>query len=275
MLSPNSLAIAPVSTSASASVSQPLSRPLAPSIAAPGLGLLRRSAGAIAATLATTAAAVTLAAIAALPAQAQEVLRTISVSGEGRIAIDATEAQVQLGVETRGASADAAQAAVARQADSLVTYLRGQSVQRLQTSSISLQPIFDQNGQEITGYIARNSVSFQVPVARAGAIIDNAVRAGATRIDSLQTLASESAVESARSRALAAAAQDARNQANVVLESLGLTPREIIQINVAGAALPPPVFAENVRAMADSKVSSPVEGGEQIVQANVTLQIRY
>lgn len=244
----------------------------------PFLGL-RRSAGAIAATvatgLATTAAAVTLAAIAALPAQAQEVLRTISVSGEGRIAIEATEAQVQLGVETRGASADAAQAAAARQADSLVTYLRGQSVQRLQTSSISLQPMYDQNGREITGYIARNTVSFQVPVNRAGTIIDNAVRAGATRIDSLQTLASESAVESARSRALAAAAQDARNQANVVLEALGLAPREIIQINVAGAALPPPVFVENVRAMADARPTSPVEGGEQIVQANVTLQIRY
>ena len=210
-----------------------------------------------------------------LPARAQELLRTISVSGEGSVAIAATEARVQLGVEVRGKSADAVQAAVAEKANAVVAYLKGQSVEQLQTSSLALNPIYSNDGREVTGYVGSNIVSFQVPVNRAGIIVDNAVRAGATRIDSLQTLASDSAIESARSQALAAAAIDAREQADVVLSALGLSAREVVQINVAGAALPRPIFAENVRALADRSAPSPVEGGEQVVQANVTLQIRY
>lgn len=213
------------------------------------------------------------------PAMAQEkLLRTLTVSGRGVEMISTTSAQVQLGVEVQGESATNVQQEVARRSTAVVELLRSRNVEKLQTTGIRLNPVYsyENNVQRLTGYSASNTVSFRVPNEQAGVLLDDAVRAGATRIDSVSFTASDEAIKQAQQQALRQATQDAQQQADTVLSSLNLTRKDIVNIQIEGATPPPPMpvpFESRSSAAADAK--TPVVGGEQEVQASVTLQISY
>lgn len=205
--------------------------------------------------------------------------RVLSVNGKGKTEIPATIAQVQLGVEVQAKTAKAAQQEAAKKSDSVVSFLKSRQVQKLQTTGISLNPIYNyqNNTQRITGYSATNTVRFRVGTEQAGVLLDDAVNAGATRIDSISFTASESAIAAAQKEALKEATQDAQAQADAVLSVLNLTRKDIvgIQINNASAPVPPPIAFE-ARANSDlAQKTTAVVAGEQEVEASVTLQIRY
>jgi hypothetical protein len=208
--------------------------------------------------------------------------RTLSVSGKGKEEIPATIAQVQLGVEVQGKTAKAAQEEAAKRSNAVVALLRSRKVEKLQTTGISLNPIYNyqNNTQRITGYSATNTVSFQVSTEQAGELLDDTVQAGATRIDRISFTASDSAIAAAQKQALQEATQDAQEQADAVLSVLNLTRKDVIgiQINGASAPVPPPVALEanfSGRDALKNKLSTAVVAGEQEVEASVTLQIRY
>lgn len=212
-------------------------------------------------------------------AQQEQLMRTLTVRGAGKANVATTLTQVQLGVEVQGKKASEVQQQAAQRSAAVVEFLRARSVDRLQTTGISLSPQYDysNNQQRIIGYVASNSVSFRVPTERAGDLLDQAVQAGATRIDGVSFMAEDAAIEAARQQAIQQAVRNAQAQAESVLSSLNLKQQEIIGIQVDGATPPPPIFAQ--RAMMDMAASpapsTPVVGGEQEVQAAVTLQIRY
>lgn len=208
----------------------------------------------------------------------EEMTRTITVSGRGSERIPTSLTQVQLGVEAQGETAVEVQEEVAERSAAVVDLLRSRRVSRLQTSGISLSPMYDysQNRQRLVGYTATNSVTFQIPTEDAGTLLDDAVRAGASRIDSVSFVATDEAIAQARNVALQEAAKDAREQADVILSSLGLTADEIVSIQVSGAPTPPIPVLYRAQAMdAAAAAPSPVIGGEQEVEASVTLQISY
>lgn len=211
-------------------------------------------------------------------AQQEQMARTLTVTGQGKAFVATTLTQVQLGVEVQAKTAEAAQQEVAQRAASVVEFLRSRNVEKLQTTGINLNPQYDysNNQQRIIGYIASNNVSFQVPTEQAGDILDQAVQSGASRIDNVSFVADDSAIESARQQAIGAAVKSAQSQASAVLSSLGLTQQEIVSIQVNEAAPPPPIFYRR-EAVQDAAAAapSPVIGGEQEVEASVTLQIRY
>jgi uncharacterized protein len=187
---------------------------------------------------------------------------------------------VQLGVEAQGKTAQAVQQEVARRSSAVVSLLKSRSVQKLQTTGINLSPQYnyDNGKQTLTGYQATNTVSFRVSTGQAGIIMDDAVKAGASRIDNISFTASEQAISEAQKLALQKAAKDGQEQAASVLSALGLSPKEIvsIQLNGANAPVPMPYPAAKMslrQTAADS--TTPVEAGEQSVQASVTLQISY
>jgi uncharacterized protein len=213
------------------------------------------------------------------PAIAQErLLRTLTVTGRGMEAIATTLAQVQLGVEVQGKSADEVQQEIARRSTAVVTLLKARNVEKLETTGVRLNPVYSytNNVQRLVGYQGTNTVSFRVDTQRAGVIVDDAVKAGASRIDGISFVATESAIAAAQKQALREATEEAQQQANAVLSSLNLTPKEIvnIQVNGANAPTPPPMFAASEVANL-RKASTPIMGGEQQVEANVTLQISY
>ncbi|KJH72963.1 membrane protein [Aliterella atlantica CENA595] len=209
-------------------------------------------------------------------------VRTLTVSGRGVESIPTTLTEVRLGVEVQRKTITEAQQEAARRSDAVVSLLKARpQVEKLQTTGITLNPVYSYNNntQKLTGYIATNTVSFRVPTEKIGMLLDETVKVGATRIDGINFVATDSAVSAAQQLALRKATQDAQQQANSVLSSLNLTPKEIVSIQVNDANVPPPqpLFqAERATSLAaDAKVATPVVGGEQKVEASVTLQISY
>jgi uncharacterized protein len=206
--------------------------------------------------------------------------RTITVTGQCTEKIPTTLADVQLGVEAQGKTAQDVQQEVARRSSAVVALLKTRSVQRLQTTGINLSPQYkyDNGKQTLTGYQASNIVSFRVPTAQSGVIMDDAVKAGASRIDSISFSASEQAISDAQKIALRKAAKDGQDQAASVLSALGLSPKEIVSIQLNNANAPIPIPYPVAKMSLEARTAdqtTPVEGGDQSVQASVTLQIGY
>ncbi len=207
-------------------------------------------------------------------------VRTLTVTGRGVKSIPTTITQVRLGVEVQAKTAQEAQQEAAKRSTAVITLLKSRNVEKLETTGINLNPIYsyENNTQKLTGYSATNTVSFRIPTGNAGNLLDEAVKAGATRIDGVSFIASDSAISTAQQQALKEATQDAQKQADAVLSALNLRAGEVIGIQINGAYAPPPVpvpmpkFAD---ARAEMTASTPIEGGEQQVEASVTLQIRY
>jgi len=167
---------------------------------------------------------------------------------------------------------------VARQSAAVVELLRSRNVQQLQTTSIQLNPVYsyEDNQRRLIGYSASNTVSFRLPTEQAGRLLDDAVAAGATRINSISFTAPESAIATAQKQALREATQDAQQQADAVLNALNLTRQDIVTIQINGATPPSPPMPLMSRAESFApNAPTPVIGGEQEVQASVTLQISY
>jgi uncharacterized protein len=148
------------------------------------------------------ACAILLAAVSPGIAQERKPARTLTASGRGIVTIPTTLSQVRLAIEVQAKTSIGAQQEAARRSTRVVTYLKTQRVDKLQTTGINLNPnyIYANNGgsPKISGYTATNSVSFQVPTERAGAILDAAVSNGATRIDGVNFVAGDRAIAAAQ-----------------------------------------------------------------------------
>lgn len=214
-------------------------------------------------------------------AQERKPLRTLTASGRGIVTIPTTISQIRLAIEVQAKTSTTAQQEAAKRSNRVVAYLKTQKVDKLQTTGINLNPIYIYpNGgtPKISGYTATNSISFQVTTDRAGTILDAAVSNGATRIDGVNFVAGAKAINAAQLQALKQATQDAERQADAVLTTLNLKRREIIGIQINSTSSPNPVPMPMVRAekLADSSAApTPVIGGEQQVEAAVTLDIGY
>ena len=213
----------------------------------------------------------------AAAAQEQRI-RTLSVTGRGVEAIPTTQTQVALGVEVQGKTAAEVQQEAARRSSAVVALLRSRQVQKLETTGITLSPnyTYENNQQRLIGYIATNTVSFRLNTQSAGTLLDDAVQAGATRIQGVSFVAAESAIEQAQKQALKKATQDAQAQADAVFSALNLKRGEILNIQVNGASAPPPMYRQFAadRAAA-ANATTPVVGGEQQIEASVTLHFGY
>jgi uncharacterized protein len=220
-----------------------------------------------------------------VPVSAQEKLekafKTLTVSGRGVESIPTTLSRVNLGVEVQGKVAQDVQQEAARRSSAVVALLKNRGVEKLQTTGINLNPVYSYNNnvQKITGYSASNTVSFRISTEKAGILLDEAVKAGASRIDGISFIASDEAIAQAQKQALRKATQEAQQQADAVFGALGFKPKEIVSIQVNSASPPPPImvqqgsYSRNAKLSADA--STPVAGGEQEVEASVTLQISY
>ena len=211
------------------------------------------------------------------PAMAQEqVLRTLTVTGQGVERIPTTLTQVQLGVEIQGKTAAEVQQEVAKRTSAVVDFLRSRKVEQLQTAGIRLQPNYQYNNNErrLVGYIGTNTVNFRLQTEQVGALLDEAVKAGATRIDGVSFTATEEAISAAQKEALRQATKDAQQQGDAVLGALIFTAKEVVSIQVNGASVPSPQQVAG-GGSGGAGVSTPVVGGEQAVRASVTLQISY
>jgi uncharacterized protein len=209
-----------------------------------------------------------------------EPARTLTVTGNGMESIATTIAEVGLGVEVRGKNAAEVQQEIAKRTSAVVNVLRSKDVEHLQTTGVRLYPNYEQveqnSGQMIlTGYTGSNTVSFRVSIEQVGVLLDETVEAGASRVDGVNFTATPEAIFNAKKEALRKATINAQDRADVVLDTLNLTSKEIIKIEMNDARVEQPQLARDAMYASEAKVNTPVIAGEQTVEASVTMQIAY
>jgi hypothetical protein len=198
----------------------------------------------------------------------------VAVVGEGRVEGTPDVMTIQLGVETRGATAHAAMQDNATRANNLVTVLGDSGVAKadIQTSNLSVYPNFDDKGREIVGYTVNNTVTAKLrDLGEAGRVIDAAAFAtgDAIRLHGVSFSIDDTSDLIARARA--DAVERAREQAAQLAEAAGVELGALRSIDETGTRLPPPVYTEMYRASADAVASLSIEPGSQELTVQVTL----
>lgn len=197
------------------------------------------------------------------PASAGEPGNGITVQGSGTVSAVPDRAQLSFGVETRAATARAALAGNATEMRKVIAAVKATGATDVQTQSVSLQPQYSEAGA-VQGYLAQNSVSATIrDLARAGAVIDAAVAAGANQVSG-PSLSRGDQTELYR-QALRAAIADARTRAQALATAANLSLGRVTQI-VEGGSGPTPVF---LGAKAEDAASTPIEAGTQQIVASV------
>ncbi len=202
----------------------------------------------------------------------------LTVVGQGKAKIMAATADVQLGLEVQGKTAQEVQQALARQIDPVIEFLKREKVDRLQTGTINISPQYSRDTPSyVVGYTGFNTIGFSASLEQAGQLIDGAIKAGANRLQSLNQRPDDAALSQAQQAAIRAAVNDAKTQAKTVLESLELKERQIIKVTVSQLGGNMPVFSYAYRSTSIEAAPKATQllPQEQEIQASVTVEVSF
>lgn len=190
--------------------------------------------------------------------------RTITVSGHGAETTVPDRASFSFTVESR---AQTATGAVARTSDVVAAVVKavedaGVASADVRTSELSLAPQTTQDGTSIVGYIASSTISVDTSIARAGPVVDAAVRAGADGVSGPGLSRSDD--DALYRDALRRAVADANDNASAIAAAAGLTLGPVQSIVEGGSQLPVPLAAK-------ADFGTAIEPGTQTVEATVTV----
>ncbi|MHA1527761.1 MAG: SIMPL domain-containing protein [Alphaproteobacteria bacterium] len=215
--------------------------------------------------------------IAATTARADEVPRTISVTGLGEVAATPDIAHATVGVRTVAETARAAlsgnSATMAAVLDALRS--RGIAERDMRTTNVSLHPrwgteVMD-NGtraQVLTGYEAANLLRVTCrDLSKLGELLDALAGAGANDMRGIRFDVDDKGKLMDEARAIAV--RSARAKAQLYAREAGVSLGAVLSISEAG--VPTPVHRN--RAMAEMAVAAPVPiaAGEQTISASVSM----
>lgn len=210
----------------------------------------------------------------------------LTISGKGEVSIPSTHVRLDLAVEHRAPTSAEAQAEVSRRANAVTALLREAEVSELKTTGLQLFPIYERqqprpggagdagDAQRIAAYQASTSVSFLVPVEKAGELADQAIRAGANRINRFQLTATPQAIRRAEDEAVRRAARDALDRADLLLGAVAMKRDAVLRLNLSEAPVFPMHRGMEMRAMAAADAIQ-IEGGEETVTAVVTAEVSF
>ena len=211
-----------------------------------------------------------------LPALAETVPATISVTGEGKVEIAPDMATLNLGVTTE---ADSAAAALKANSDGIAGALSrlkaaGIEDRDIQTSGLTLNPRYDYSSDgtdpKITGYIAANMVTVRVrDLGVLGQTLDAVVTDGANTLGGLGfgLQNPDDTMDEARRRAVA----DAARKAALYAEAAGVKLGRIVSVSDQGNyGGPQPMMMAEARFAKDAG-SVPVASGELTIAATVSV----
>jgi uncharacterized protein YggE len=187
------------------------------------------------------------------PLLAESVERAITVSGVGHVLAPPDMARLSVAVAERDAEVQVAQQRAADVTGRVLALLDSLGVDRSQINSTgaTVQPEYrwnrDTQEQEFVGYIARRQIEVELrDLELLGSIVEGTVAAGVNQIS--RPVLDLSTRRDQYRRALAKAAEDARENARVLAESLGARLGPVLQISADGSpTVPIPVM----RAQAD------------------------
>jgi len=215
-------------------------------------------------------------------------LRTISVTGHGKISVPPNIANVSVGVVNQARTAQEALSANNESMTALLKVLEqgGVAARDIQTSMINIQPMYGQQyeGQpirppgpqsppKIVGYQVQNSVRITArDLTKLGTLLDAIVGAGANQVNGISFRIDnpETHLNQARKEAMA----DAANKANLLAGEAGMVVSLPVSIrDEADSSTFPIPLPVGPGAMAAPATVMPVSPGEQ--ELSLTVQVVY
>lgn len=192
---------------------------------------------------------------------------TVTVAGTGTVTAVPDQASFSFTVQTKGATAAATLSRNGTETRAVIAAVEAAGVAQadVQTAQVSLDPVQSSDGTSIVGYTASDTITVtRLAIAKAGAIVDAAVGAGATDVSGPSlTLSSQDALYA---QALKAAVAQAKTKAEVLAGAAGRSLGGVVTIVEGGGSAPIP-FAVGAAAGGNT----PIEAGTQDVQATVTV----
>ena len=190
----------------------------------------------------------------------------ITVQGTASVTSVPDRAELSFGVESQGQTAKAALAANATEMRKVIAAVKAAGGTDVKTQSVSLSPRYNETN-EVQAFVATNSVSAAIgDVAKAGAVIDAAVNAGANQVYG-PSLSTGDQTELYR-QALKAAVANARANAQVLAAAANVSLGRVTAI-VEGGGGPQPLPYAADKAMAVE--STPIEPGTQQTTASISV----
>jgi uncharacterized protein YggE len=206
-------------------------------------------------------------------AQQATILPTISIGSVGEIKVSPDRANIQMSVQTRATTAQAAATENAARQKAVIDALRALGLNANQISTIGYNVMpeqrYEQNREPVViGYNVTNTISVDVTdLAMVGRIIDTAISKGANMITSLNFFAANT--DAARRQAIAQAIQRARQDAEAAATAAGGSIGGLLEVNI-GAYFPPPRPVDfAVKLEAARAADTPINPGDQTVTVNV------
>ncbi len=215
---------------------------------------------------------------------------TVSTSGTATVKVDPDKVSVNIGVETKGATAEEAAAANAKLMEKVLAALKGLGISddQISTSWFSVYPVYGQKdpaemcimiypqppecnqSNVITGYIASNSITVTLDADKdVGSVIDAAVAAGATNVNGAYFFVSTERQEEIRSGLIEQAIDNARSRADKAAAAVDLEITGVKSISLNDVYFP--VFYKEL-AQADG-ASTPILPGQQ--EVSQTVQVTF
>jgi hypothetical protein len=186
---------------------------------------------------------------------ADEMPRTIAVSGTGSIDATPDIARLSLAVQRRNASMPVARDETVKVSSAFLALCKKLGIKdsRVRTSGLTIQPEYRWDQQEkqqvFVGYFVQRQLEVELDdLDKLGDVIEGAIDAGVNEVSPPQ-LDSSRRKELSRD-ALAAATADAKANAERIAASLGVKVGTVRTVSSFGAAPPPPMPMRAMRAQA-------------------------
>jgi len=192
---------------------------------------------------------------------------TVTVNGTGTVTAVPDQAAFSFTVQTKASTAALALTRNGNDTKAVIAAVEAAGVAQadIQTEQVSLDPVQSNDGTSIVGYTASDTIDVtKLAIAKAGAVVDAAVGAGATDVSGPSlTLSSQDALYN---QALKNAVAQAKTKAQALADAAGLNLGGVVTMVEGGGATPLP-FAVG----AASSPNTPIQPGTQDVQATVTV----
>jgi uncharacterized protein YggE len=212
----------------------------------------------------------------ALPVQADELRRSVNVSGQGEVSVKPDRAQLSLAVDTSNIVLKEAEKETNRIVSAYLVELKslGLKDEQISTAGVSISPefVWDDKArrQKLVSYHARREIDLRIDnLQLVGDVILRATMVGVTQVNP-PVLESSKAKELSR-QALVKATEDARAKAQLLAETLGVKLGTVRSISANDNSAPPIMY--KAMAMRGMAMDAAPSGNEQM--GFTTGEIKY
>ncbi len=204
--------------------------------------------------------------------------RGIEVVGVGEVEVAPDEATLNFAVETSAPTSQEAAQQNAQRMEAVMAALVAAGIPRneIETRNFSIYPeyVTDDRGQnpQVQAYRVSNQVSFKTTrLDEVGSLIDTGIAAGANRIDGISFGLRNPQV--AEAEALREAVANARASAETLAQALGVPLGPVMHASTSTDPIRPipMMMRRGVELEAAQAFDTPIQPGQQTVQARVTL----